>query len=213
MTQTTPHHRRGTSPTNTAQEGSWKTPTGTETETVTPPTIDWRAKIEALERTLFMTANTGEAREAAQKTAEPKDDAEANWQVNWKAVRETEAWLEKEWAAGRRGFAGPPDAYDILPSAVPEEVGQIGGVLLARCAGYARTPKPRDVVAAVDADTPTEQQWYALQTYLLEATSTEVRTACQAGEIDLRKLIRRVQEIIERDGLYGLRSVEQWLTR
>lgn len=69
------------------------------------------------------------------------------------------------------------------------------------------------MAAAVDAERPTRRQWRALQTYLLEATGTEVRTACQAGEIDLRKLMGHVQEIIERDGMYGLRSVEQWLTR
>ena len=133
--------------------------------------------------------------------------------MDWDAVGETEAWLEKEWAAGRRGWAGPPSAYNIVPSAVPEEVGQIGGVLLSRCAGYAVVPKPREVAAAVEADTPTEREWYALKTYLLEATGVEVRAACQAGEIDLRKLMRRVEEMIERDGLYELRGIEQWLTK
>lgn len=175
--------------------------------------INRRVKIEALKRAGFNAAKQGEARQTTLGVAQRENHEEARWRVDWDAVSETEAWLTKEWAAGRRGYCGPPGAYDIVPSAVPEEVGQIGGVLLARCAGYAVVPKPTEVAAAVETDTPTERERYALETYLLEATKTEVRTACQAGEIELRKLMRRVEEMIERDELYGPRSVEQWLTR
>ena len=177
------------------------------------PAIDRKAKIEALSRRVFKTAETAEAGQTARRTAEPREADEAKWRVDWNAVEETEAWLKKEREAGRREYDGPPGAYDILPRAVPKEFTQIGGVLLARCAGYAVVPKPREVAAAVEADTPTEREWYALETYLLEATGAEVRTACQAGEIDLRKLMRRVEEMIERDGLYELRGVQQWLTQ
>ena len=189
----------------------WAVPTETAgVHTQSPTPIDWEAKFEAMKRTVFMSAGTGDA---APRAAEPEDDGEGKWRVDWDAVRRTEAWLKREWAAGRRGWKPRPGTYDILPSAVPEEVGNIGGVLLSRCAGYARAPDPRDVAAAVDADSPTREQWRALQTYLLEATAKEVRAACLAGEIDVRKLMRRVHEIIERDGMYGLRSVEQWLAR
>ena len=175
--------------------------------------IEGRARIEMLKTRVVKTAETGEPAQPAHRNTEPEKVNETKWRVDWDAVGKTEAWLKKEWSAGRRGWAGPPGAYDILPSAVPKEVVQIGGVLLSRCAGYAVVPKPREVAAAVKADTPTEQEWYALKTYLLEATGVEIRTACQAGEIDVRKLMQRVEEIIESDGLYGLRGVKQWLTQ
>ena len=175
--------------------------------------IDWVATIAAQERMIFKTAGTPrERQEVATDTAREQGN-EGERRVDWRTVRETVGWLHKEWAAGRRGYAGPPGAYDILPCAVPKEVAQIGGVLLARCAGYPTAPKARDVVAAVDTDAPTAREWDALETYLLEATHTEVKMACQAGEIDLRRLMQRVEEMMRRNGLYGLRSVEQWLTR
>ena len=177
------------------------------------PAIDWVAKIAAQERIIFKAARTPEVKQEERKIASQEHCTDEEWRVDWDAVTETEVWLQKEWAAGRRGYAGPAGAYDILPSAVPKEVAQIGGVLLARCAGYPMAPKPTDVVAAVNADAPTARERRALKTYLLEATGAEVKTACQAGEIDLRRLMQRVEEMIQRNGLYGLRSVEQWLTR
>ena len=60
------------------------------------------------------------------------------------------------------------------------------------------------MVAAINANAPTTREWDALETYLLEATGAEVKTACQAGEIDLRRLMQRVEELIQRNGLYGL---------
>ena len=176
-------------------------------------TAERRAKIDALKKPVVHMAGPGEEEQTAQGPPKSQNDEEAPWRVDWNAVSETEAWLRSEWAAGRTAYDGPPRAYDILPSAVPEEVGQIGGVLLARCAGYAVAPRPTEVAAAVKANTPTEREWYALETYLLEATATEVRAACLAGEIELRKLMRCVETMIEKDESYGLRSVEQWLTR
>ena len=212
MTQTTPELGGNGKQIETPEGDLWAVPTGPETEDVTTGPIDWKARIAAIERTVRVTVATPGEERTRRETAERRE-VKPRWRVDWDAVSETEAWLRTEWAAGRRGWAGPPGAYDILPCAVPEEVMQIGGVLLARCAGYAAAPDPRDVAAAVEADTPTRQQWRALQSYLLEATGTDVRTACQAGEIDLRRLMEHVQEIIERDGMYGLRSVEEWLTR
>ena len=181
--------------------------------TQTHPEIDWKSRIKAQEGTVLETARLRGTGQTGQRNAAHDHYEEENQRVDWKAVAQTQAWLEKEWAAGRRGYAGPPGAYDIVPSAVPEEVGQIGGVLLARCAGYPQAPKATDVVAAINADTPTRREREALETYLLEATSTEVKMACQAGEIDLRKLMRRVEKMLAKNGTYGLRSIEQWLTR
>ena len=78
--------------------------------------------------------------------------------------------------------------------------------------GYPKAPKATDVLAAINADAPTRRERETLETYLLEATNTEVTMACQAGEIDLGKLMRRVEKLIMKNGTYGLRSVEQWLT-
>ena len=182
---------------------------GTNMNTHAP--IDWTGRIKELERTVSKTTKTEEQGHGGRKTVEREKRDEANWRVNWEEVKKTEEWIEKERAAGRWGFTGHPGAYDILPSAVPEEVGQIGGVLLSRCAGYAKPPRPREVAAAVRSQTPSTEQWDALAAYLQEATATEVKTACQAGEIELRKLMQRVEEMMERTGMYGLRSVEQWL--
>ena len=177
------------------------------------PAVDWVARMTAQERMIFTTAGTPRGRQEVAKTTSQEQCKEGEWRVDWGAVTETVGWLQKEWATGRRGYAGPPGAYDILPSAVPKEVAQIGGVLLARCAGYPTQPKARDVVAAINADAPTGREWDALETYLLEATGAEVKMACQAGEIDLRRLMHRVEEMMQRNGLYGLRSVERWLTQ
>ena len=177
------------------------------------PAIDTRAKIEALSGWVEKRAVTAEEQRAARVGTETTQREEAPPQVDWEAVAETERWLETQWAAGRTAYDGPPGAYDILPSAVPREVGQIGGVLLSRCAGYAKAPRPHDVATAVAADTPTKAQWRALKSYLLEATGTEVRNACLAREVDLRKLMRRIEEIIENDGQCRLRGVQQWIRR
>ena len=177
------------------------------------PSINRKARIEALNTRVYKTAETGHQSPTASEIEEAAQREGASQKVDWEAVRETERWIEEEWAAGRRAYDGPPGAYDILPRAVPKEVTQIGGVLLSRCAGYAVVPRPGEVVAAVKANTPTEREWYALKTYLLEATGVEVKTACQAGEINLGKLMRRVAEMIERDGRCELRGVQQWLTQ
>ena len=177
------------------------------------PTMDTRAKIVALSGWVEKRAVTEQVRRAARVGTGATRRKEAPTKIDWEAVAETERWLETEWAAGRTAYDGPPGAYDILPSAVPREVGQIGGVLLSRCAGYAKVPRPHDVAAAVAADTPTEEQWFALDSYLSEATTVEVRNACLAREIDLRKLMRRVEEFIENDGRCRLRGVRQWVTQ
>ena len=124
-------------------------------QTERDPAIDWVARIAAQERIIFKTAGTPEVKQEVRKITSQEQCKEGEWRVDWRAVTKTVEWLQNEWAMGRRGYAGPPGAYDILPSAVPKEVAQIGGVLLARCAGYPTAPKARDVVAAINADAPT----------------------------------------------------------
>ena len=111
------------------------------------------------------------------------------------------------WAQRRIGKACAGLRRDLVCTAV-----EIRGAI-QRGAFTRRSRRQGVVVAAIDADAPTAREWEALETYLLEATGAEVKTACQAGEIDLRRLMQRVEEMIQRNGLYGLRSVEQWLMR
>ena len=150
------------------------------------------------------------------------------WRVDWDRVIACERWYECEWrpTAGRQVIAETqagnlalkavieaPDerAYGGLVISGPKDGGRIHGILLSRCAGYARAPRAEDVVRGLKVATPTEAQAEAIRAFLREATTHEVREAWKAGEFTLIALMRALEQIVDNDDMLTVYSVRHWL--
>ena len=137
-------------------------------------------------------------------------------EVDWKAVNETEHWLQEEREAGRIGFRpfhSFPDPETGEWKTEYNPVGHIDGVLWSGCAGYAvKEPRAPEVLAAIAADEPTEREWYALESYLIEAGTDKIIDACLAGELDLTKMMHKVEDLIQKRG-YAPQSTMRWISK
>ena len=157
---------------------------------------------------------------------------EVQWRVDWTKVEREDRWLQtihgpnarrardtKVVAERRLGAltlravveVPPRRTRAVLPAAGPADAYHIHGVILRRCAGYARAPRAEDVARGIGRGTPTDAEAKAIKCYVREATHADIEAAWKNEEFTLAKLMHCIEQIGNRSSVGGLRSVEHWL--